>query len=80
MSDFIEYLHEMFARFGNITTRRMFGAQRITYLMTANSPPPGHKARMRLPCALKKPKNAMRLRRHGAKHKLSYSSPLFGNN
>jgi hypothetical protein len=27
MSDFIEYLHEVFAGFGQITTRRMFGAQ-----------------------------------------------------
>ena len=29
MSDFIEYLHEVFAGFGNITTRRMFGAHGI---------------------------------------------------
>ena len=29
MSDIIEYLHEMFAGFGNITTRRMFGAHGI---------------------------------------------------
>ena len=27
MSDFIEFLHEVFAVFGDITTRRMFGAQ-----------------------------------------------------
>lgn len=27
MSDFIEFLHEVFAGFGDITTRRMFGAQ-----------------------------------------------------
>jgi len=29
MSDFIEYLHEVFAGFGHITTRRMFGAHGI---------------------------------------------------
>jgi DNA transformation protein len=29
MSDFIEYLHEVFAGFGEITTRRMFGAHGI---------------------------------------------------
>jgi DNA transformation protein len=29
MSDFIEYLHEVFAGFGDITTRRMFGAHGI---------------------------------------------------
>lgn len=29
MSDFIEFLHEVFAGFGEITTRRMFGAHGI---------------------------------------------------
>jgi hypothetical protein len=27
MSDFVEFLHEVFADLGPITTRRMFGAQ-----------------------------------------------------
>jgi TfoX/Sxy family transcriptional regulator of competence genes len=30
MSDFIEFLHEVFADFGPITTRRMFGAQALS--------------------------------------------------
>ena len=29
MSDFIEYLHEVFTGFGDVTTRRMFGAHGI---------------------------------------------------